>query len=218
LGETTLVLTDFAWSSFKGSADALKYARRDLPLLDQIVAMVPQRRVAIQAGGNLGVYPKRLAQSFDHVYTFEPAADLFSMLCANAPEPNITRMQAALGECHAFVDVARERRDGKTTPAHEGLTHIRGTGPIPTLRLDDFEFPVCDLLQLDLEGWELFALRGAVRLLRKCRPIVAVEINQSCEFAGVHPDDVRHFITLQRYEFVTRLSSDEVFRPLEWCP
>lgn len=209
------MLAAYDWSSFKGSAEALKWTRRDLPLLDQIVARVPEKRVAVQAGGNLGVYPKRLAESFARVYTFEPADDLFRMMCENAPERNISRFQAALGDRHVFVDVSRVRRDGKPN-AHEGITHISGDGAIPTLRVDDFEFPVCDLMQLDLEGWELYALRGAIATMGICRPVIAVEINKSCRYVGVEPDDVRNFILAQGYKFVDRLSSDEVFVPLEW--
>ena len=49
---------------FKGSGTALKLNRRDLPELEQVIALTPQHRVAVQAGGNLGLWPKRLAQDF----------------------------------------------------------------------------------------------------------------------------------------------------------
>lgn len=205
----------YAWQRFAGSQLGLKWNRRDLPNLDKVVARVPRRRVALQAGGCLGIFPKRLAESFETVYCFEPSPALFPLLCQNAPERNIIRFQAALGYHRQFVGLSQERRDGKPDP-HEGITHVSGTGPIPTLRIDDLALPVCDLLQLDLEGFELYALQGAAETLARCRPVLCIEINKSIGFMGFSEDDVRACITGAGYRFVERLQSDELFVPVEW--
>jgi FkbM family methyltransferase len=206
---------DWKWARFQGSEAQLKWNRRDLPNLDKVIARVPQRRVAVQAGGNLGLFPKRLAMKFETVYTFEPAAPLFPLMLANAPEQNIVRFQAALGYHRSLVGTAQVRREGHGL-AHEGITHVAGPGRVPTLRLDDLALPVCDLLQLDLEGWELYALQGAVATIERCRPVLCVEVNRNLSFVGLQPDDVRSFVTGLRYRFVERLESDEVYVPAEW--
>jgi FkbM family methyltransferase len=203
----------YNWSKFQGSPAALKWTRRDLPNLDRTVERVPQKRVAVQAGGNLGIYAKRLAESFEAVYSFEPAGDLFAMMTANAPESNIYRYQAALGFDRDMVGVSRQRRDGKPDN-HEGITHIYGPGRIPTLRLDDLALPECDLFVLDVEGWEYFALKGAVATIRRCRPWLSVEINKNAAFVDINPDDVRKFVTDLGYRFVEKLQSDEIFEPV----
>lgn len=204
----------WSWPDFLGSPEALNWARRDIKCLDTIVARVPGRTAVLQAGGNLGIYPKRLAQSFKTVYTFEPAQALFPMLMANAPEPNIIKLQAALGETRELVSMSQTRRDGKPC-AHEGITHVAGAGVVPTLRIDDLALPVLDLLCLDLEGFELYALRGAVETLARCRPVLAIEINKSIGYYGLAPDDVRAWIVAQGYVSVDRQHSDEVFLPRE---
>ena len=203
------------WYRFKGSGTALKLNRRDLPELEQLIELTPRRSVAVQAGGNLGIWPKRLAQSFDWVYTFEPAADLFALMQLNAPEPNIVRFQAALGERHELVAVERTRRDGKPRPAHEGLTHITGPGTIPTLLVDDLNLPICDLLLLDLEGWELYGLRGARDTIMRCRPVIGVEINDYISEVGLTPEDVRGFLSDCGYRQHLRFVSDDVWVPCE---
>jgi len=175
---------------------------------------VPGRQVAVQAGGNLGLFPKRLAALFETVYTFEPAADLFAMLQANAPEPNIIKFQAALGDQRQLVATSRHRRDGKPNN-HEGITHIAGPGRIPTLRIDDLGLAICDWILLDLEGWELFALRGAHETIARCRPTLTVEINKSCGFVGIAEDDVRAELRAREYVFVERFHSDELYVPRE---
>lgn len=205
----------FDWPKFKGSKEALKWNCRDLTSVDAVLEVTPGRTACIQAGGNLGIFPKYLARVFETVYTFEPAVDLFPILTHNAPEPNIIRIQAALGNAPGFVATACVRR-GKPGIAHEGITHIAGPGPIPTLRLDDFMFPTVDLIYLDLEGWEYYALQGAAQTLLRCRPVLAVEVNQNCQHVGLTPDTVREFIGALEYRFVTRIQSDDVYVPAEW--
>lgn len=202
------------WSAFRGSGLALKFNRRDLPYLDQATAFCMGRTAAVQAGGNLGIYPKRLAQLFTTVYTFEPSAELFPMLMANAPEPNIIRYQAALGCERGLVGTSRVRRDGKPN-AHEGITHVVPDGTVPTLRIDDLALPVCDLVYLDIEGYELYALKGAVETLQRCRPVVAVEINKNLKFVGLTPEDVTGFLESQGYRHTLTMGSDQVFVPVE---
>lgn len=198
-----------------GGREALKYAIRDLGNLDRAVAMTRGRTAAVQAGGNLGVYPKRLAESFSAVYTFEPSQDCMSVLMANAPAPNVIAIRAAVGFERKLVGLSRERRDGKRN-AHEGITYVSGTGLVPTLRIDDLALPVCDLIALDVEGMELDALEGAVETIHRCRPVLLVEINKNVAFLGLTAEDVRGWIREQDYAFVERLGSDELFVPAEW--
>jgi FkbM family methyltransferase len=207
----------FDWASFKGSPAGLKWMRRDLPDLDKTISRVPQKRVAVQAGANLGIYPKRLAQTFETVYAFEVSAELFPLLYANAPEKNIYRYQAALGFERELVGTSRTRRDGKANELHEGITHVAGKGCVPTLRLDDFNLPVCDLIALDVEGFEFYALRGATETIARCRPILSVEINKNAQYYGFTRDEVREFVTDELgYRLIERLHADDVFEPVEW--
>lgn len=205
----------YDWEAFQGSAVAIGWARRDLTSVDQVLTVVPGRSTCVQAGGNLGVFPKYLAKHFESVITFEPSQDLFPKLMANAGEPNIIKIQAALGDRGGVVGTECTRRDAKPMAVHEGLTHIVPNGIVPRLRLDTLELPIVDLLYLDLEGYELYALRGAVETIRRCRPVIAVEINRNITFEGHTEEDVRSFVVAQGYRPAFRVRSDEVFVPGE---
>lgn len=206
----------FDWKAFKGSPTALNWARRDLTSVDQVLTVVPGRTTCVQAGGNLGVWPKYLSKHFASVITFEPAPDLFPKLMANCFEPNVIKLQAALGDAGGVVGTECTRRDTKRMAVHEGLTHIVPVGIVPRLRLDALELPVLDLLYLDLEGYELYALNGAGETLRRCRPVIAVEINRNIGFEGFTENDVRSFVVAQGYRPALKVRSDEVFVPSEW--
>lgn len=199
-----------------GSAEALKWSHRELGHLEQVLTLTPGRTAAVQAGGNLGVFPKRLAEVFATVYCFEPAADLFVMMLKNAPAENIVRFQAALGDRHELVGTSRIRRDGKPNH-HEGITHVVPGGTVPTIRIDDLGLRVCDLIYLDIEGSELDALRGAQETLRRCRPVVAVEINKNLKYVGVTEEQITGFIHDRGYRFAFNVGSDRAFVPVEWA-
>lgn len=201
------------WSKFRGSEACLKWARRDLEALVQALHYVPARRACVQAGGNLGIFPKRLAAEFDIVYTFEPDPKLFRMLAHNAPESNIIRIQAALGADNAPVRMECKRRDNSGRAVHEGLTHVAGPGKIASIRVDDMKLAVCDLIYLDVEGWEYFALQGAAETIQRCRPVIAVEINRNIGFTGRTARELRTLITSHGYVHKLTMHSDEIYAP-----
>lgn len=202
------------WNRFKGTPEGLKWNYRDLSTLDAVMKMTLGRTAVVQAGGNLGIFPKRLAQEFKAVYTFEPDSKCFEKLMANAPEHNIVKFQAALGCDRVLVSTSGTRRDNKPV-RHEGITHVAGDGIIPTIAIDDLGLQVCDLIYLDLEGYELFALRGGKETIARCRPVVVSEINKCIGFVGFTEDDVRRCILDQGYRFVKKMHSDEIFVPQE---
>lgn len=201
------------WARMLGSADCLKWGFRDLRGLDQVLPLVKRKDVVVQAGGNLGLFPKRLAEEFKKVLTFEPDPRLFDILNRNAPEKNITSFCAALGETNEPVSLSSKRRDSTGRPEHEGLTHICGPGDLPQMRLDELNLDCCDLIYLDIEGHELYALRGAQQTIARCRPVLAVEINKNAAYGGTSKEELRGWIAMQGYRFVMRVNSDDVFVP-----
>ena len=210
------------WSRFRGSAEDLKRLRRDLPGLDTVLRYVPGRTLAVQAGGNLGLWPKRLAVDFDRVLTFEPFPSNYAKLCHNAPEPNIYAEMVALGDTTEGVALdSQTRRDGRRK-VNSGTVYVCGPGSTPCRRLDDLSLDVCDLLCLDVEGYELHALRGAAETLGRCRPVVTVEVNAMLAAMGITLPDVEAFFASHQYRPATLtveeqagLQSDRLFIPCE---
>lgn len=203
------------WSGMRGSPSCLKWGFKDLKGLDEALAFVPGRDTVVQAGGNLGLFPKRLAEEFRRVITFEPDPKLFAILNYNAPEPNIESIQAALGNSYEPIAVSSHRRDSTGKPDHEGLTHVCGPGDIPQSRLDDLGLQVCDLIYLDVEGYEWNALRGALETIARCRPVLVIEINKNVVFAGYTKQDFRAWILSLGYRFEKRVNNDDIFIPEE---
>lgn len=49
------------------------------------------------------------------------------------------------------------------------------SGGIPTFLIDDMQLEHCDLIFLDVEGFELEALKGATETIKKFGPLVMAE-------------------------------------------
>ena len=128
------------------------------------------KRTVIQAGGAIGIWPLRLSQFFDNVLTFEPEPTNYECLISNtAGVQNIYCQNAALGEMDKRVQMKMP------TPGHMGAWYVQDGGQIPMIRIDDLNIKNVDLIYLDVEGYEYFALEGAKDTIQKYRPVIGLE-------------------------------------------
>ena len=142
--------------------------------------LVTDWSACIQAGGNQGMYPRVLSKMFQHVYTFEPDPLNFYCLATNCCTENIYPMNAALGAEGGLVRVNR----GSLTNAGTHTVTTEGDCHVPMIAIDSLNLPTCGLFQLDLEGYEIHALKGAVETIKRCKPVIQCENgnNQILEF------------------------------------
>lgn len=192
---------------FQGDAECLKWNAFDLVCLEKAIELTPGRKVAVQAGGNLGVFASRLSAIFEAVYTFEPDSLLFPQMVANAPQENIVRFQAGLGDATRYIGTQRRTE----TQTHAGVTHIAGQGITPLMRLDDLRLPTCDLIYLDIEGYELYALWGAAQTIKLHKPTIAVEINTCCARYGYSKEDLDQCLTSHGYVERAHIHNDHIW-------
>ncbi len=137
--------------------------------LPRILEYCPGRRVAVQAGGNVGVLPALLAKQFMRVVTFEADRDNYECLIRNLRHhASVETRLAAVGEFPDAVGIAREK-------GNSGASFIQGYGDVPVQRIDDLDLEACDLICLDVEGYEYFALLGAEDMIRDFHPTIVIE-------------------------------------------
>lgn len=138
--------------------------------LPMLLPHLKGRRTCVQAGGCVGIWPLRLSMFFDSVRTFEPEAVNFRCLEANTADlDNVIRTFGALGEREKFVSLDVQN------PDNPGTFYVQDGTEIPMTTIDSLALGDCDLIYLDVEGYEVEALRGAAGTIARCRPVIGVE-------------------------------------------
>lgn len=180
--------------------------------LDKVCEALPpeKRRVAVQAGGHVGIFPMHLAHLFDRVHTFEPDDTNFKCLMRNVTLENITLHHTALSDDRK--PIALTERDAHNAGSI-GVDRTK-IGTIPVTRIDDLALEHVDLIYLDIEGMEGPALWGALDTVMRDRPLIVCENKGLDEVSGTG-GSLDAFMKRAGYVTVSRLMRDDVFAPQE---
>lgn len=148
------------------------YISRDwFPLKNALLQYVDKWDVCIQAGGHQGMYPRLLLNHFKKVYTFEPDPTNFYYLKNNCWQEEIVKINAAIGAYERNVSLYRWHSN------NTGCIVAKDDpdGNIPVVTLDSLNLEACDLIQLDVERYEMYALMGAIKTIEKFKPVIVCE-------------------------------------------
>jgi FkbM family methyltransferase len=146
--------------------------RAGLPALESTISICEHHRTVFQAGGNIGMWPLRLSRAFKRVYTFEPVPATFRCLERNTRHAtNILRFRSALGADHGVIRMRPSVSSGtwRVDGGEEGVFEV------PLTTIDSAQCDDVDAIILDVEGYEVEALRGAARTIERCHPVIHVE-------------------------------------------
>lgn len=159
--------------------------------------------VAVQAGGNCGVWARALADRFKRVLTFEPDPLNYRCLVNNVAGRNVTAFPAALGDKPGWCDL--DRRKGNA-----GAHQVRAGAAIPVMAVDDLFLPALDLLYLDIEGSEPSAIKGAWETIQDYHPVIAFEDKGLSRRFGVRKGETEQRLEGIGYVVVDRPARDVV--------
>lgn len=130
----------------------------------------------------------------------------------------------ALGPTAGTVEMHIKKNDGHNRVANDGYTTPSGkavkinTGyqrvSVPQLTLDSYNFTDVDVIKIDVEGYELQVLEGAVQTIATNRPIVQIECVETQPRAfGRTIHDLMDYFTSKDYIITT---ADGNILPNEW--
>jgi FkbM family methyltransferase len=177
---------------------------KDLPEL--ISNLCSEKSVVIEAGGNAGFYVKKYSEIFDTVYTFEPDNLNFYCLSQNVREKNVIKIQSCLGDARKTVSLSSSK---KNTGAYSVDTDVNGI--IPTLLIDDLHLEKCDLIHLDIEGFELFALKGAIETIKRTKPLIALEWMNHGDKFDASDNKIEEFLETLGYKSIKKIYHENIF-------
>lgn len=157
--------------------------------------------VALDVGANVGAYALLMGgwvRPGGRVFAFEPSAQTFRGLAAHVA---LNGLGGVVRPVRAAVS-DREGRASLAAQGHHGTSRLadaagEGTETVETVTIDQFcarEQIVPTLIKIDVEGWELEALRGARHTIARAGAGLAlfVEMHPTAwRERGIAADDVR---------------------------
>jgi FkbM family methyltransferase len=138
-----------------------------------------RRKVALQAGGWIGVIPRLLSNHFEKVYTFEPDFNSFCHLIANiADVNNIVPFNTALSLIPQQLQF-----EHTSTPGQNRLKSdiswpdvvLERESQVQTLNIDALNLSELDFIMIDAEGSLQDILAGGEETIKRCKPVILAE-------------------------------------------
>jgi len=160
-----------------------EYGELEGQFLASLLAFRPG--MVIEVGANIGTHTVSLAKALAlegrELVAFEPQPFIFQNLCANLALNGLTNVTAWPWACGAKSEVVyfplpNYNDHGNFGGISVGIEAPPGSVAVPCVRLDDIAGSnAVSLLKIDVEGYELLVLRGAVGVLTSSRPLLYVE-------------------------------------------
>jgi FkbM family methyltransferase len=147
--------------------------------------------IALDIGANAGYYTLPLAQCVGptgRVFAFEPTQWAYEKLQVNLGLNDFTNIQAeklALTDSPGRREVSSSETAFRASWPLAGRPQSRPGEVVEFVTLDDYlrdnNVEAVDFLKVDVDGFELRVVRGAVETLRRFRPSMLIEIGKATE-------------------------------------
>lgn len=169
---------------------------------------------ALDVGAHIGLWSLQLLEVFDHVVAFEPDPEKHACYQANLEKHNCADRATLhkLGLSDTTQNVSLNQKGGTSLKTH---VNLKNGGDIPLRRLDDLGIDGIDFMKMDIEGFELYALRGAEQTLRKNLPTIIIEQKPGVASKRYGQEDQAALRLLESWGYVIRaeMNGDFVMTP-----
>jgi FkbM family methyltransferase len=126
--------------------------------------------VAIDCGANIGTLTKAMLDAGAIVMAVDANKKALECLAKNCESELLFILHAAISDLPGNVRLVENQNAGKS--------HCESDGDIQTVALDSLPIDGdVKLIKMDIEGFEAKAIRGARNLIRRCKPVMIVEVN-----------------------------------------
>jgi FkbM family methyltransferase len=183
--------------------------------------MIDKNYYCVDAGANLGFHSIQFGRLGKKVYSFEPQRYIFNQLSANILFNDLDNIidayRVGLGNKEDKKQIWNIEHEnwvggGSHNWGGRGIiqnnyggerairNEIRDEDIIDIITLDSLNIPKCDLMKIDVQGYEYYLLEGANILINKFKPVIFLEN----PIAGEDMDSsskVKEYLVNMGYEF-----------------
>jgi len=151
-------------------AGRLDHDQNTLPLL---APYIRYGGTVVDAGAYIGdhtVFYADYVGPQGRVIAFEPNIEAFQCLHHNVQGLQVTCHHAGLSSAASNAKVVKS--------ANGGASFLTEGNGVPVIALDMLNLQELHFFKLDIEGWEMEALKGARATIARCRPVMLIEVNE----------------------------------------
>ncbi len=171
----------------------------DPRILELLCPLIPVGGTVIDGGAFIGDHTVPFSDRVGpegHVWAFEPDPSAFDCLLFNTlKRSNVTPIPAALSAARSFVKLIHIPKNGSATFVVPGVDD--GIDAVP---LDLFVLDRLDFMKLDVEGYELQALRGAEAHILRHHPVMVIESGVQLKRYGDSHDALVDWLNARGYD------------------
>ncbi|MEL6652985.1 MAG: FkbM family methyltransferase [Bacteroidota bacterium] len=165
----------------------------DTPLIRKFCRQFREGWTVLDIGANVGYYSIPMAQGLASLggtlYAFEPLSQNFEALSRSVTHNQLSNLhlhKIGLGEKSEQLNIALTEggETGNAVITNQALIDEKGFVPKESIQVEsldeiapDLGLDRCDFIKVDIEGAEIFFLRGAKALITKHRPVIYGEFN-----------------------------------------
>ncbi len=168
--------------------------------------------IFVDIGANIGAYTliaSKMVTKYGKVFAFEPAKHVYDQLLRNI---SLNQFENIRLEKLALFDKKTKLELKISSNANLGMSsihdHDEETGEIEVVEAisgDEYFKQIApsrmDLIKLDIEGAELFALQGLKQTIEKFRPLILIELSEAVlQRSNINKMEIIHFIEHLHYE------------------
>lgn len=160
---------------------------------------VPEGKVALDVGANVGDFSTHLSGRFERVIAFEPHPAAVKEL----RERGVEVKEAAVGEKPGTLKLNLYGESAHTSAVvyDDPQLNVIGRGTptgeleVPMVSIDGLEVGKVDFIKIDTEGFEREVLRGAAQTLERDHPDLLIEVH-----CGEHVEEIKSLLRSLDYE------------------
>lgn len=160
-----------------------EYADAEVQILSRYL---DQSSLYIDVGTNIGYHALAVHQLAGcPVIGFEPHPNHFAVAAMNCVDKNIKLVHSAVGNKKGTLFIQDFDPSQVGNFGEVGASDNTGI-EVNIVKLDDIKLPACNVIKVDVEGYELEVLKGASKVIKQFRPVIMYEALDIKDWAACH--------------------------------
>lgn len=171
-----------SWDGFLWYKHTCGAIPRELNVLKTLTALATPNSIFVDVGAHVGFYTVRMAKLCKHVHAIEPNPESADILRKNLELNkinNVTLHQVACGDKNEEKTLYMAS-ECSTLYERSGRSQVN----VHVRRLDEL-VSHCDIVKIDVEGWEEKVMLGALRLVNESKPVWVIEHHEGAFYPEV---------------------------------